>query len=303
MSARVRTSAIEELHPVVPAVYFAGALGFAMAAFQPVFLGLALLIGLAYGVYLRGTNDVLKSLSWQVPLVLVVVVINPLVGSQGRTVLFEVFGRTVALEKLLYGVCMGELLIASLAWFSNAARVMTIEKVTALTGRVAPVVGTTLSMATRLVPLFVRRAALIDEVAKANTVAGGSGAVEGIGRFARMKAAVGDVSRRVSVLMGWGMEDSLTAADSMLCRGWGSGARHTTYKRMRFTAVDGAALAVVVALFAVACAGCVQVCGTFNFYPVMGPWAGDAWWAYVAYAAYLLLPLLFEGGAKLIWKA
>ena len=45
MSTSARTTAIEELHPLVPALYFAGALGFAMAAFQPVFLGLALLIG------------------------------------------------------------------------------------------------------------------------------------------------------------------------------------------------------------------------------------------------------------------
>ena len=310
MSAQSRTSAIEELHPLVPAVYFAGALGFAMAAFQPVFLGLALLIGLAYNVYLRGWREVLHSMGWQVPLVLIIVVINPLVGSQGRTVLFEIFGRTVALEKLLYGVCMGELLMASLAWFSCAARVMSAEKVTLLTGRVAPVVGTTLTMSTRLVPVFLRRAALVDEVVRANTAAvagkGANAAAEdGRGlkaRFSRMKDGVENVSRRISVLMGWGMEDSLETADSMLCRGWGSCAKHTSYRKYRFTVLDAAALVLVVALFTVACVGCVRVCGPFNFYPTMGPWAGTNWWAYVAYGLYLALPLLFEGGARLLWK-
>ena len=68
---------------------------------------------------------------------LIIVVVNPLVGSQGRTVLFELFGRPVALEKLMYGICMGELLVAGITWFSNAARVMSAEKVTLLCGRVA----------------------------------------------------------------------------------------------------------------------------------------------------------------------
>ncbi|MBR3258086.1 MAG: hypothetical protein IKF96_03770 [Eggerthellaceae bacterium] len=334
MNASARVSAIEELHPLVPALYFAGALGFAMAAFQPVFLGLALLIGITYNAYLRGWREVLPSLKWQVPLALIIILINPIVGSQGRTVLFEIFGRKVALEKLLYGVCMGELLMATLAWFSCAARVMTAEKVTLLTGRVAPVVGTTLTMSTRLVPVFVRRTVCIDEVIRANTAAAAGKAarvdaakgialgveaagtsveaVDGMrpGRSARgpkgwldrLRNSVSEVSRRISVLMGWGMEDSLETADSMLCRGWGSGARHTSYKKYRFTATDACALAVVIALFAVACVGCVQVCGPFNFYPVMGPWAGDAWWAYVAYGVYLALPLILEGGAKLLWK-
>ena len=312
MSAHVRTSAIEELHPLVPAIYFAGALGFAMAAFQPVYLGMSLLFGLALCVYLRGWPSVAKSLGWQLPLVLLLVVVNPLVGSQGRTVLFEIFGRTVALEKLLYGVCMGELLLASLAWFSAASRVMSVEKVTALTGGVAPVVGTTLSMATRLVPLFMRRAACVNEAVQANTAAYGANRAP-VGddsqsgrparRFARMKASVEEVSRRVSVLMGWGMEDSLTTADSMLCRGWGARTRHTTYRRYRFTVVDGVALAVVLALFAAALVGCIRVAGPFQFYPVMGPWAGGAWWAYVVFALYLALPLLFEEGAKLVWRS
>ncbi len=339
MSTSARTTAIEELHPLVPALYFAGALGFAMAAFQPVFLGLALLIGITYNAYLRGWREVLASLKWQVPLALIIILINPIVGSQGRTVLFEIFGRKVALEKLLYGVCMGELLVATLAWFSCAARVMTAEKVTLLTGRVAPVVGTTLTMSTRLVPVFVRRTVCIDEVIRANTAAvagkaakagaakvsfsdaetavadfanAGADAGDGAKGFRlqkgpkgwldRLRNSVSEVSRRISVLMGWGMEDSLETADSMLCRGWGSGARHTSYKKYRFTATDACALAVVIALFAVACVGCVKVCGPFNFYPVMGPWAGDAWWAYVAYGVYLALPLIFEGGAKLLWK-
>ena len=310
MSARSRTSAMEELHPVVPAVYFAGALGFAMAAFQPVMIGLALLSGMALSVHLRGGRAVLKSLAWQLPLLLIIVVVNPLVGSQGRTVLFEVFGRTVALEKLMYGICMGEVLLCSVIWFSCAARVMTSEKVTLLTGAVAPVLGTTITFAGRLVPLFVRRAALVDEVARANTagfggMAGARDDAAAPGRFARLKWQVSEAARRISVLMGWGMEDSLTTADSMLCRGWGGVGRtmrHTSYRKYRFTVADGVALAVVLGLFAVALAGCIRVVGPFQFYPLMGPWAQGAWWAYVAFGLYMLLPLLFEGGARLGWK-
>lgn len=287
----------------MPAVYFAGALGLVMASFHPVFVCLALIFGLAYGIYLKGWPAVAKSLGWQVPLVVVVALINPLVGAQGSTVLFTLFGRAIKLEKIFYGICMGELLLATIAWFSCATQVMTAEKVTLLTGRVAPVVGTTITMATKLVPVYARRAVAVDEAMRANTAARAAHASETQdGRFARMKASVAEVSRRISVLMGWGMEDSLETADSMLARGWGSEAKHTSYRRYRFTVVDGAALAAVCGLFALACVGSIRLSGPFGFYPELGPWAGGAWWGYAAFAVYLGLPLAFEGGAKLLWK-
>ncbi len=222
--------------------------------------------------------------------------INLLVGSQGSTPLFVLFGHTFMLEKLVYGLSMGGMLVAAIIWFSCAGRIMTMEKVTALLGRFAPVVGTTVAFVSRLVPQYARRAQEIRGTEAANT-AGRTGQPDAGG----LKARVTDASRWISVLVGWGMEDSLETADSMTARGWGSRARRTSYVRYRFSAVDAVALALVVLVFGLAAAGAVQAYAGFAFYPTPGPWTG-AWWAYVAFGAYLLLPLMYEGGARLWWK-
>lgn len=311
-------------HPAIALAYFASMLVLCMAAMQPVCLILSLIGAAAYAALLRGWRASVRSAVWQAPLVVVLAVANPLFSASGSTELFHIGLRAVYLESLVYGLCMGLMLVTVLLAFSNASRVLTSDKVMELTGTAVPVIGLMLSMTARLVPQFVRRGADIASVHRACTAtraagfgieddggyrsdrqkdrgASGGGTRGGSGRQARSHGKIAGRLRQVSVLMGWSMEDSLETAAAMKARGWGAGVRRSVYARHRFKHADALALAVVLALGALAAASAWFACASFTFYPVISGFA--PWWVYVPFALFALLPVAFEAGERARWRS
>ncbi len=290
----MKRTAFDLFHPIVAFGYFAVMLVLCMTAMQPVYLAVSLASALAYGAVLRGWRATGRSLLWQLPLVAVVALANPLFSASGSTELFRIGLRAFYLESFVYGACMGVMLASVLVLFSNAAQVLDSDKVMALFGGVAPTVGLMLSMTARLVPQFVRRGNGIADVERACTA---RPAEEPAGKLAVMRGYL----RRTSVLMGWGMEDSLETAGAMKARGWGAVARRTTYARYRFRRFDAAALACGGALALLAAAAAWAACTLFHFYPTIGGWA--PWWSYLPYALFACLPLAITAKEHLRWRA
>lgn len=281
-----RLTAFDTCHPAVPAAFFAAVLGLTMAAVQPVLTVLSLVAALAYGGFLRGPRAVARSLRWQVPLVVLVAVANPLFSSSGSTELFRLGSRAVYAESLFYGLVMGMLLAAVTVWFSNAAHVLTSDKVMAVLGNRFPTISLMVSMALRLVPRFVDRGREIAAAHDACTAARATG----------LKARL----RQVSVLMEWGMEDSLETADSMRARGWRRGQRRTRYRRGSFTARDAALAGALAALALLALAVAAIAVSQYRFYPVASELR--LWWGFLVWAAFLLYPFFVEGEEALKWR-
>ena len=291
----MKRTAFDLFHPIVAFGYFAVMLVLCMTAMQPVYLAVSLASALAYGAVLRGWRATGRSLLWQLPLVAVVALANPLFSASGSTELFRIGLRAFYLESFVYGACMGVMLVSVLALFSNAAQVLDSDKVMALFGGVAPTVGLMLSMTARLVPQFVRRGNGIADVERACTAA--RPAEVPAGRLAALRGYL----RRTSVLMGWSMEDSLETAGAMKARGWGAVARRTTYARYRFRRFDAAALACGGALALLAAAAAWAACAEFRFYPMIGGLA--PWWSYLPYALFACLPLAITAKEHLRWRA
>ena len=209
-------------HPAVPAFYMVLTLGLTMFSMQPVLIALSLAGGLAYGFATRGAARTLGALRWQLPVILIIALVNPLFSASGSTELFRIGMRAVYLESMVYGLCMGGLFVASVLWFEAAASMLSDDKVLALFGNAAPVVALMISMCMRLIPQFLRRGRTVLAVQDAIDVPGRAPADPVRSRL-----------RASSVLMGWGMEDSLERADAMRSRGWGAATRRTTYARYR----------------------------------------------------------------------
>ena len=268
-------------HPAVPALYIVLTLGLTMFSMQPVLIALSLAGGLAYGFATRGAARTLGALRWQLPVILIIALVNPLFSASGSTELFRIGMRAVYLESLVYGLCMGGLFVASVLWFEAAASMLEYDKVLALLGNAAPVIALMISMCMRLIPQFLRRGRTVLAVQDAIDVPG--------------RAPTDPVRSRLrasSVLMGWGMEDSLERADAMRSRGWGAVPRRTTYARYWLGRRDIAAL-VGLALFGVAAVAAAWIATTqYSFYPqlsVPAPWPG-----YVVYAAWMALPCVLR---------
>ena len=266
-------------HPAVPALYMVLTLGLTMFSMQPVLIALSLAGGLAYGLATRGVARTLGALRWQLPVILIIAVLNPLFSASGSTELFRIGMRAVYLESMVYGLCMGGLFVASVLWFEAAASMLEYDKVLALLGNAAPVLALMISMCMRLIPQFLRRGRTVLAVQDAIDVPGRAPADP-----VRLRAS--------SVLMGWGMEDSLERADAMRSRGWGAATRRTTYARYRLGRGDVAALVGLAVFGAAAVAVAWTATTQYSFYPqlsVSAPWLG-----YVVYAAWMMLPCVLH---------
>ena len=271
--------AFELVHPTVQLGCFAAVLAFTMAALQPVLLALSFVAAFSFSVYARGWRASLRILLWQVPLIALCALVNPLFSSMGTTELFRVGTNAVYGESVAFGACMGLMLASAMLWFSNAAQVLTADKVMAVWGNSLPTVGLMVSMTMRLVPQFVQRGRLIGSTAQAASSARPRTVAE---------KAAGRV-RLVSVLMGWSMEDSLETADAMRARAWGATRRRTSYQRYRFGPFDTAASVCLGALVAADALLAWMACSQYHFYPTLSSLV--LWWGYVPYAALLFLPL------------
>ena len=144
-------------HPAVPALYIVLTLGLTMFSMQPVLIVLSLAGGLAYGFATRGAARTLGALRWQLPVILIIALVNPLFSASGSTELLRIGMRAVYLESMVYGLCMGGLFVASVLWFEAAASMLEYDKVLALLGNAAPVIALMISMCMRLIPQFLRR--------------------------------------------------------------------------------------------------------------------------------------------------
>lgn len=101
--------------------------------------------------------------------------------------------------------------------------------------------------------------------------------------------------RQTHVLMGWSMEDSLECADAMRARGWSACMRRTSYTRFSFGEADAVALVLLLLGGAFCLLLSYAATSQYAFYPTMSHLV--AWWGYVPYAAWMLVPsvlLVFE---------
>ena len=287
----MKPTAFDSLHPALALLYFATVLVLAMAAPHPLLLAVSLFAALAYGTWLRGIGTVAKSLTWQIPLLIIIVAVNPLFSSTGTIELFRIGTQAVYAEGFANAATMALLLVCVMQWFSNADAVLGSDKVMGALGRVLPTISLMISMVMRLVPRFVNRGKAINAALGACTAASARHATNNEQKKTN-RARFGKQLRICTTLMGWSMEDSLEAADSMRGRGWGACDSRTTFRRTRFRAYDAVLLCIFAALAIGAAAAATQLMDGFGFFPAFHGQLASPLAA--LYALMLCYPLLLE---------
>ena len=316
-SATSVPSAFDLYHAGIPAFYLLAVLVMTMAVMQPVVVVLSLVAAIAYSVVLRGGKATAKMLAWQLPLLLLIGIANPLFSAAGTTIMFQIGQRAFYLEALIYGLTSGAMLVAVMIWFANLTLILNADRILALGGRVLPTVSLMASMVMRLVPQFVRRGTQVSDAQRACTVAAAAsssatstttntdtGAPAQVHKRQswrqRSLAKIEGAVRQSSILMEWGMEDSLEMADAMKARGWGASRKRSSYQLQRFHTRDGVLLAVMVLLVALSIVGLVTQVASFTFYPQLSGWAHPL--AYVPLVLFLAIPFVLELGEWLRWR-
>lgn len=325
----MKPTAFDSLHPALPLVYFAVALVLAMSAPHPTLLVLSFAIAALYGVWLRGGRAVARSFAWQLPLLAVIVAVNPLFSSTGTTELFRIGTQAVYAEGYANAATMALLLLCVMQWFANADSVLGSDKVMGTLGGILPTISLMISMIMRLIPQFVHRGHAISNALKACTAARNpstsmvssnifaeeaesapaakeayeaecarhqerraeqNDANKSAQRFSAIRLA--DHLRTTTTLMGWSMENSLETADSMRCRGWGANRKRTTFRRNRFRTYDAFALGALALLSAGAAVAAYTLMDGFGFFPAFHGSLGNP--LVVLYALALCFPFMLE---------
>lgn len=288
-------SAFHRCHPAVNFLYFVIAAATAMLFPHPVYLVIGAVCSLGWLAMLRGRRGVTAALRLALPLALLVVVLSPLANTRGRTVLFEVFGRSITLQAVETALLSAGMLFLVIVWFFLYSAIMTSDRFLHLFGRAAPSASLLVGMTLRLIPTMQDRLSAISQARR------GLRGLPEPGR--RLRDRVGEGLNALTTLMTWSMEGAITTADAMKARGYGTG-RRTSFSPFRFSHADGRVLTVLLSLFVIVTVSHFAGFTQYVVYPAAGPidTSLTALLSYAAFAGLLSIPLILELKERLIWR-
>lgn len=288
-------SEFKNYHPIVNFVYFAAVIGFSVVFMNPLCLAAGFASGFIYSVMLGGTRALKFNLYCIIPLLFAAVLLNPMINHEGVTILsYLPDGNPLTMESVVYGAASAFMLAGVICWFSCFNRIMTSDKLIYLFGKLTPALSLVLSMIFRFVPRFAERIRIISDGRRCMKLGRHDKSV-----IQKSKNGI----RILSAMMSWSLEDSIDTADSMKCRGYGTG-RRTAYSNFRFDRRDAAALLIIVILSVYITVGGINGGLYFKYFPFI---AGSELSPYVisleaAYCLLFFMPMIIEAAEELRWK-
>ena len=289
------TDAFSKLHPTVNFTFFAFVLVLSMFVMNPVCLALSLVCAFVNAVCLNGIKTVKLCLKFILPMVLLIIVINPVFNHQGVTILtYFPWDNPLTLESIVYGIASAALLSSLVLWFSVFNRVITSDKLVYLFGRIIPSLSLVLSMSLRFVPKF---SAQFKNVRNAQRCIGRD--ISDGSLINRIKNGI----RIISIMLSWSMENAIETADSMKSRGFGLKGR-TAYSIYKFDRRDLIVLIIVAVLGISVSVSAISGVIDFSYYPLIKCNLTDALslTTFFLYGILILIPTFLNTGEEIKWK-
>lgn len=284
-----------KLHPAVNFIFFAFVLALSMFVMNPVCLALSLVCAFVNAVYLNGLRTIKLCLKFILPMVLLIVLINPVFNHQGVTILtYFPWDNPLTLESIVYGIASAALLSSVVLWFSVFNSVMTSDKIVYLFGKIIPSLSLVLSMSLRFVPKF---SAQLKNVRNAQRCIGRD-VCDG-SAVSRMKNGI----RIISIMLSWSMENAIETADSMKSRGFGLKGR-TAYSIYKFDRRDLVVLIIVALLGVSVSVSAIMGVIDFTYYPSIKGSLTDvpSLIVFFLYGILMLIPTILNIGEGIKWK-
>lgn len=289
------TDAFFKLHPAVNFIFFAFVLALSMFVMNPVCLALSLVCAFVNAVYLNGLRTIKLCLKFILPMVLLIVLINPVFNHQGVTILtYFPWDNPLTLESIVYGIASAALLSSVVLWFSVFNSVMTSDKIVYLFGKIIPSPSLLLSMSLRFVPKF---SAQFKNVRNAQRCIGRD--VSDGSAVSRIKNGI----RIISIMLSWSMENAIETADSMKSRGFGLKGR-TAYSIYKFDRRDLVMLIIVALLGVSVSVSAIMGVIDFTYYPSIKGSLTDvpSLIVFFLYGILMLIPTILNIGEGIKWK-
>lgn len=280
-------------HPAVNLMYFVSTIGITMFSTGPAFLAETLVFSWTYSILLNGKKAIKTNIIFTVPVLIIMTVINTFFTHNGATVLFYLNYGRITLEALLYGLAAAVLLSSVIVWFSCFNVIMSSDKLIYFFGKIAPVLGLTLSMIFRFIPLLKSR---YKEISMGQRC---------MGRHQKGSylSKLRQTAKEVSILISWSLEAAIETSDSMEARGYGLPGR-TSFHLFKLTQTDKMLLAAMGLCGGIAAIGCALGKTSIYYYPavVLTNWDLMTVVTFIAYTALLMIPLMIDIIGELKWQ-
>lgn len=290
----LNNSTFTTYHPIINFGFFCCVIGIGIFLLHPVFLAVGITAALIYALMLGGKGTLKFFLFFLVPMMLLIMIVNPLLNHRGETILFYIGHNYVTMEAVVYGIVLGLMLASVLLWFSCYNKIMTSDKFVYLFGRIMPAISLIFSMVMRFVPNYKMQIKKISDAQKCIGRDISDGTV-------KEKARHG--IKIISVMFTWALENAIDTADSMRSRGYGIKDR-STFSIYRFDRRDTAAGIFLLAMAAIVVAGAAAGKCAIEFYPTV-EMAGTDPFGILVYIAYFLMcffPVAVEVKEVLTWR-
>ena len=219
------------------------------------------------------------------PILVIMALVNTVFVHNGATILFYISDLRITLEALIFGVISAMILSAVVIWFSCFSVIMTSDKLIYIFGKATPVIGLTLSMIFRFIPLLRER---FNEIRLGQRA---MGRVEETHFLGKVRQFV----KELSILVSWSLESSIETADSMEARGYGLKGR-TSFHLFRMTDRDKAATAFFAVMGIILLTALIKGLTDIYYYPmiVLEKWSVMKIIAFTAYIILLLFPVIMD---------
>lgn len=281
-------------HPIVNFTYFAAVIGIGMFSMHPVFLAATFIFAFVYSCMLGGMRAFKYNVGFLIPILVLMAIINPLFVHRGKTVLFFMNGNPMTLESIIYGIAAAAMLTGVIAWFSCFNIIITSDKFIYLFGRIIPVMSLALSVCLRFIPMLKLQ---FNEISEGQKNLGRDFRKQGL--LKRMR----QLTKNISILISWSMENAVEMSNSMRARGYGLKGR-SSFSIFRFDKRDSAALAIIVLLSLIVAYGCHMGENNILYYPavVFNPVTPRFIVTVSAYYVLLAVPVIIDIKGELTWK-
>ena len=246
-----------KLHPIVNFIYFVAIIGFTMFFMHPIFLGISLISAMIYVAYLQGLNGIKNNLLMSIYIIVMVVLVNMLVSSNGETILFYIANKSISLESIYYSIASSVMFITVFMWFSCYNKIMTSDKFIYLFGKRFPSLSLIISMVFRLIPNFKIQTKKIKDAQKAMGRNFDEGTV-----LEKIKNGI----KLISILITWALENSIETVDSMKARGYGLDGR-SNFSIYKFKKRDKIYLSILLLLLGIIISGVFYGESYINYFP------------------------------------
>ena len=273
----------DSYHPMMNFIYFSVVITCTLCFKQPIFLSISFLCGFIYSVKLGGRKILFLNLIFTLFAVLYAIWYS-YYNHFGVTPLKSNFiGNQITLESVAYGLVFGVIVATLLMWFCCIFILITADKIVYLFGRISPKLSLFLSILLRTVPRVKIRAERIETSRE--------GIGRGINQGTFLQRVVNFMSL-ISILITWTLEDFVESSNSMRSRGYLLKGR-TAFSIYRFDNRDRSLMiAFFMCLTLIIMAVMLnQTSIYFNPVIIMNRVTPLSFVFYIAYAAFLLLPL------------